>query len=300
MARNQPLVLRMADMEIVHFDAPLEFQEQAQPYLVRWEAENNLLLGILAGIIGGEYRDIKPYLSMIVDEGKVQTAALCTPPFPVLISYQNPAPKPALLQVLLDDLLSWLGDDFCGLSGNKEYITPLIDLWQAFTGKEASLEMALRIYKLDQVEPVRGVEGQSRLVDESDRDLLIDWYAGFHRDSMGNDPNPTHVRKQVKTYLEADPRMRGMMIWEVGGIPVSMAGYAGPTPHGIRVGAVYTPPEQRRKGYASACAASVSQHLLDQGFQFCFLFTDLMNPTSNHIYQQIGYRPVCDVDRYIF
>ncbi len=287
-------------MEIKHFNDPEDFQKQVLPYLVHWEAENNLLLGILAGIIAGEYRDTKPYLGIIADAGEIQTAVLCTPPYPALLSYQNPPPAPAVLQALLEDLPSSLGEDFCGLAGNKEYVTPLIDLWQTISRKEACLEMAQRIYRLDRVEPVQGVPGQLRLVSENDRELLQDWYAGFHRDSMGTEPNPSQVRRQVKTYLEADPRMRGMRIWEVDGKPVSMAGYAGPTPHGIRVGAVYTPPEQRRKGYASACTAGVSQYLLDQDFQFCFLFTDLMNPTSNHIYQQIGYQPVCDVDRYIF
>jgi hypothetical protein len=46
--------------------------------------------------------------------------------------------------------------------------------------------------------------------------------------------------------------------------------------------------------------AGVSQYLLDSGRKFCTLFTDLANPTSNHIYQVIGYEPVCDVDEYKF
>ena len=40
--------------------------------------------------------------------------------------------------------------------------------------------------------------------------------------------------------------------------------------------------------------------LLDGGRRFCFLFTDLANPTSNSIYQRIGYRPVTDVDQWTF
>jgi predicted GNAT family acetyltransferase len=79
-----------------------------------------------------------------------------------------------------------------------------------------------------------------------------------------------------------------------------MAGYAGPTPHGIRIGPVYTPPGQRGRGYASACVARLSQDMLDAGRTYCFLYTDLTNPTSNHIYQQIGYEPVCDVAEYRF
>jgi predicted GNAT family acetyltransferase len=79
-----------------------------------------------------------------------------------------------------------------------------------------------------------------------------------------------------------------------------MAGYAGPTPNGIRVGPVYTPPHLRGRGYASACVAALSQELLDTGHKFCFLFTDLLNATSNHIYQVIGYQPIVDVDMYQF
>jgi predicted GNAT family acetyltransferase len=73
-----------------------------------------------------------------------------------------------------------------------------------------------------------------------------------------------------------------------------MVGVAGPTPNGIRINAVYTPPEFRRRGYASACVAEVSQRMLDSGRKFCFLFTDLANPTSNKIYKAIGYRHVAD------
>ena len=62
--------------------------------------------------------------------------------------------------------------------------------------------------------------------------------------------------------------------------------------NGIAIGGVYTPPESRGHGYASACVAALSQRQLDAGRAFCALYTDLANPTSNSIYQKIGYRPV--------
>ncbi len=78
----------------------------------------------------------------------------------------------------------------------------------------------------------------------------------------------------------------------------SMAAGMAPTPSGVRVGFVYTPREQRGRGYASACTAATSQRLLDEGRRFCFLYTDLANPTSNAVYRRIGYEPVCDVVDY--
>jgi hypothetical protein len=83
-------------------------------------------------------------------------------------------------------------------------------------------------------------------------------------------------------------------------VSVSIACRGQPTPNGARIGLVYTPPEYRRKGYASACVAGLSQTLLNQGHKYCFLFTDLANPTTNHIYQAIGYQPVGDWHNYCF
>ena len=76
--------------------------------------------------------------------------------------------------------------------------------------------------------------------------------------------------------------------------PVSLAGFGSLTPNGIRIGSVYTPPEHRNRGYGTAVTAAVSQLLLERGHRFCFLYTDLANPTSNAIHARIGYEPVCD------
>ncbi len=93
---------------------------------------------------------------------------------------------------------------------------------------------------------------------------------------------------------------RTMRLWIDDGVPVSMTGFGAATPNGQRVGPVYTPPDRRGRGYASNLVAQGSQAALDAGRRFLFLFTDLANPTSNKIYQAIGYEPVTDIDRYSF
>jgi len=92
--------------------------------------------------------------------------------------------------------------------------------------------------------------------------------------------------------------VRQVMLWE-DGHTVSLACSGARTPNGSRIGPVYTPPEERGHGYASACVAALSQLQLDQGRRFCFLFTDLANPTSNHIYPMIGYQNT-DVEFQVF
>lgn len=86
----------------------------------------------------------------------------------------------------------------------------------------------------------------------------------------------------------------------VDGEVVSIANAVRPQIKGICISGVYTPPEFRRKGYARALVAEVSKEMLSRGFELTNLFTDLANPTSNKIYQEVGYEAVCDYRQYSF
>lgn len=287
-------------MKLQRFDNPEVFQDKVQDFLLENEAENNLPLGILNGVISGEYMDRDPYLALIEESGKPALVMLCTPPHQAIFSFHEPPPEDRVLELALRDLMDFFGDDLGGISGNKDLAARLKDLWEKTTGRKAEQHMAMRIYKLEEVIPPRETAGLMRPAEKKDRRLLMEWFDGFYREAVQESPDPSRTRRQVDLYLSANPRLRGLMVWENCGVTVSMAGYAGPTPNGIRVGAVYTPPRQRKKGYASSLTAGLSQHLLEMDYTFCYLFTDLRNPTSNHIYQQIGYQPVCDVDRHDF
>jgi predicted GNAT family acetyltransferase len=106
----------------------------------------------------------------------------------------------------------------------------------------------------------------------------------------------------MRQHVQTTARERRLFVWcdPAPGRIVSMAIWTGLTPHGVRIGMVYTPPEFRGRGYASNCVAALTQRLLDSGRTFCFLFTDLANPTSNKIYRAIGYRHVCDFRKILF
>jgi hypothetical protein len=126
---------------------------------------------------------------------------------------------------------------------------------------------------------------------------VLDWLQAFADEALGEAP---HVEDMELTYRrkEADPD-GAWLVWDDGG-PVSLAAYGNPTPSGIRIGPVYTPPEQRGRGYATSLVADLTADRLAAGMAFCFLFTDLSNPTSNAIYARIGYEPVADWDQWSF
>ena len=130
----------------------------------------------------------------------------------------------------------------------------------------------------------------------ADRDIVLAWTEGFMREAFGQ-VDLAEVAADVDRWIAR--RGRTIYLWE-DGEPVSLCGVGGVTPNGIRIGPVYTPPDLRGRGYASALVAAISEAELDAGRRFCFLFTDKANPTANHIYQAIGYEPVRDVDAYRF
>ena len=87
---------------------------------------------------------------------------------------------------------------------------------------------------------------------------------------------------------------RGYTLWERDGQPVSLAGLTRQVAGQVRVGPVYTPPGHRGRGYGGAVTWTVSQAARDAGAGQVLLFTDLANPTSNALYQRLGYQPVAD------
>jgi len=221
----------------------------------------------------------------------VVAAALQTPPHRLVLSEVDDR---AAIGLIARDTLE---RDLPGVQGAVDVVREFVAERRSHGGPAARPEGSERIYRLTEVIPQRTVTGAMRPAASSDRDLIADWVFDFMREALGEDDRQG---AEVSADRWLAGRGRTLRLWDDGGEAVSLCGIGGPTPHGIRVGPVYTPPDRRARGYASALVAAVSQAQLDAGRRFVFLFTDLANPTSNRIYQAIGYEPVRDVDVYVF
>ena len=276
-------------MDLRRFDDPARFFDHVRPFLLTREAHHALILSICARLIATPEQFVgMPYLAAVEARGAVVAVAVMTPPHNVALSLAVPDALP----LIAADLHARYGT-LPGVHGPHDISRAFAEHWQQVSGQPFRPGLGMRIYQLTRVIPVTGVAGRLRRATEEDRDLMIAWMEAFGGETgTGGD-----AMRGIDLRLN-DPR-RALYLWE-DGRPVSMAAQDGPIPHGIRVNAVYTPPEYRRRGYASACVATLSQHLLDSGYHFCALFADLANPTSNHVYQAIGYQPVCDANDYVF
>jgi len=273
-----------------------EFLQRAEACLLEHEVENNLPLGIANQLrLYPERVQLPPYLAVVEDgerAGAAVAAAVMTPPARLVLAVTES--REALGALAADVQTFYM--PLLGVTGPVPLGEWFAGAWQALTGEAARQSMAERIYQLTRVLPPAGVPGAGRRAGRGDRELLIDWFAAFELEAFGSLAGDIMLR--VDSFMEMSTR--GVFLWEDGGRPVSMAGFGGYTPHGARVGPVYTPLDLRGHGYGSAITAHLSQHLLDSGRQFCCLYTNLANPTSNHIYQTIGYVPVCDVAELTF
>lgn len=152
--------------------------------------------------------------------------------------------------------------------------------------------MGQRIYEVDKVEEPTGVKGHVRKAVRGDRERLIDWVHHFWADTSA--VQESNAESLVDRRLSAGQ----IWLWDSAG-PVSVAGLTPPVEGVVRVQLVYTPPENRGKGYASACVASLSKQVRDEGHR-CILYTDLGNPISNAVYRRIGYSVVTEGIQYRF
>ena len=260
--------------------------------LLREEEKNNLILGISMRVADGrKYGEDVPLFLTVNDGDALIAAAIQTPPYNMILHCEDD--QLAALDVIVTHLVE-MGHPLPGANGTAEIASAFAAKWCEQTGQLSLVRMKQRIYSLVEVAPPTNVSGHMRWAQAEDVPMLANWFLGFCEEAVPDAP-PAHPEENVRRFMETGK----LAVWDDGGM-VSMTGSSRGTPNGATVSAVYTPPEHRGNGYASGCVAALSQSLLDDGNRFCTLYTDLSNPTSNRIYQNVGYRPVIDCAMYVF
>ena len=278
-------------METVAFASAAEFAEVAFPYLERHEAEHNLVLGLTARVAsggrGGRAEGSAPPRFWAVQDGdETVGAALVTPPHDLALSRCRPGAAAALAAFLHASDIA-----LPGVTGPVRPADELAAAWVAATSARPVLMRRERIYELRSVTPPAGVSGTSRTAGRDELSVLTAWleaFAACHGDPTEASTAANELIANGHALLWLDPE------------PDSVAVWSRTTRSGASIGPVYTPPEKRGRGYGSAVTAALSAQLLAGGREFCCLYTDLGNSTSNRIYQRIGYRAVADVNHYRF
>lgn len=269
------------------------FLRNTQAELESNEAANSLILGVCGQLVRHPERiKAAPCLKTVEDENGLILATMMTPPHNLVV-YGHQGDVDGGTRVLVEDLASE-GWSLPGILGPSEVAQGLAARWAEVTGREFDLAQRQRVYELREVVVPVPERGRLRLAQETDAELAALWRTEFHTEIFG-----AADRQKMDEATMLRIRQGDVYLWE-DGQPVSMAMKTRPTRNGVSLTLVYTPPELRRKGYATACVGELSRLLLDAGWEFCALFADASNALSNRVYQRIGYRPVCDYNEYVF
>ncbi|MDX2242801.1 MAG: GNAT family N-acetyltransferase [Leptolyngbyaceae cyanobacterium bins.302] len=279
-------------MQLHRFEHTIEFCDRVEPFLLQDEVVHNLLLRLCKSFRDANPRLQPSYLAVVEDQERVVAVAIRTPPHSVVLSLVEEIRAIDLLAAdlkIAEPLLP-------GVNAPQIEADLFAEAWQQLTHCSPVLDIAMRIHQLTTVQAIAASDGALRLAGDADLSLLADWYIAFQQEAL----NQVHDRPNAESWANQQVAAQTAYFWQDGDRPVSVAcGFPASDQMGV-INFVYTPPQHRKQGYATACVAALSQRLLDQGYSCCALFTDQANPTSNKIYRAIGYLPVCDWHQYKF
>ena len=278
-------------MRFATFTDPPAYLQRVQDVLGRHEALNSVILSIARRLASGQTQagvTAEPFLCLVEDEQRVLGAAVRTPPHNLVVGQiGNP-----IAVAVIADALARQRMELPGVYAPIEAVETFVRAWSKLSRQRIRPGITTRIYEARRMVMPAPISGVIRPARAEEKDALVAWAEAFAREAHLTGPSPSAT---VQLAMEE----QRLFVWDDGGA-VAMAARGHSTPSGVRINAVYTPPENRRRGYASMLVAQLCRQLLDSGLKMVSLNADVSNATSNAIYQRIGFEPVGDAREYSF
>ncbi len=268
-------------MIVVRDFDPAVFLQHAGALLYEREAEYGLPLGLAEALLTYLKPDITPLLLRVEEDGATTAICIQTRRENVMLSHMTNEQAAALAAYCRKQELS-----VAGASGPAGAVR---EFCARYSSAPVKVLMSNRILQLTQVTPPRPAPGTMRVAGSADIKTVKRFFHDFHVECI---PDELPTEEKLTAIIEDRIARQTVFLWETEGRVVCSAHTTRPTRAGMSIGPVYTPPSERGKGYASNLMAVLSQRLLDGGKRFCVLFTDTGNPTSNRIYESIGYKVI--------
>jgi GNAT superfamily N-acetyltransferase len=294
-------------MELEFFTDPAAFLDVAGDLL----AADPVLGTVIAGVSDRTARELvdgidswtdvgapfaRWWLVVRDDSGTVVSVAMRTAPF---------KPYPIFCLPMTDDAARALavalherGEVLGGVNGALPAVEVIADETVRLAGGSAEVHQSTRLWEATEVTVPPAPPGRLRPATEQDASLVLDWFTAFHTEAdeqAGREPDPHSGEHNTLDSVLVRIREGAEWLWETpDGEVVHVTGRSLPSYGVSRVGPVFTPKEHRGGGIASYVVGELTRTGLEAGDRMC-LFTDQANPTSNKIYEAVGYRPVVDM-----
>jgi GNAT superfamily N-acetyltransferase len=281
-------------MEVLRFDDPQAFAREAGTVLSGDPDRNNMPLAILQTLL--DHPEVFPERRLWLarsDDGP-RGAALQTPPHNVIVAEPlEPGAVAALAEAVVVD-----GGTLPGVMANKPTAVLFSERVTALTGRAVEVYIEEGVWRLNEVADIPTPSGSARVATPADRELVLRLVHEFHAEALPSDHPVDEAAMERQLDLKLEGEGGGWWFWEDES-HLSLSGFTVIPGIASRIGPVYTPPPDRRRGYAGKLVAELSAaRLAVDGV--CYLYTDLSNPTSNALYGRIGYEMICEAGQYAF
>ena len=276
-------------IEIISHNHASELISLSGAYLEQNEGENNLPIGLAYRLAEDPYYYTSelPLLLSILEQGSVVGVVVMTPPKRIILSRIDTDIQTAIVPLVRH--LREIDVQIPGVVGPAAAAQTFADCWvEDMPGVSVKLSKRMRVFEARSVADLPLSPGKLRFARPDDHSLMTQWIVGLS-EALGEPVSFDDAKSRAEKLIKDQQ----LYVWDNKG-PVSIAGVSRPMRNGTTIGAVYTPPEHRGKGYATSCVLLLTKKLLSDGYSFCSLYTDLSNPTSNSIYIKIGYVPIGD------
>jgi GNAT superfamily N-acetyltransferase len=291
-----------APPELEFFDDPAAFLVAAGPWLAAEPVLGTVVATVSERMAADRAAGVAftalhtPWWLVVRDpDGSVVGLGMRTAPFAPHPMFLLPMPDEAA--EALAGVLHERGEPLGGVNGARPAVDRAAAAWTRLTGEPTEVAVHTRLFELGELTMPPAPEGRLRAATPADVPLATGWFQRFFAEA---DEQAGRPPSRSGEHVDADDvsrrvAQRTVWVWEdEHGRVVHLTSATAPAYGVSRIGPVFTPREHRGRGYAGAAVALVARRLCDEGVRVC-LFTDQANPTSNALYERLGFRPLVDM-----
>ena len=281
-------------MEFKKYDDPNEFIKENEKFILEKEWLNNLM--------AGNYKDAaleglnENWLLARVTEGEqTELIMLLRKPWRLLMYSPTNNKSEELYRFAAEEIYK-IDPTLEGVNTEKEISQIFAKEFCKVAGKTPKVRFEMRILVLDKIKETTLIDDVIfRKATMEDKETLLKYRRMFSEEALHETVSDEELEKKFQRHFSM-----GYYLLEKDGKIVATASSNRHLTKGKSIGNVYTPKEERGKGYAYNLVYRISKEFLDSGLEYCVLFTDDSNPISNHVYEKIGYVRRADTMEILF
>lgn len=277
-------LVEFTPLRVVEHQGAQRFWQVVEPMLVVREAENCVLIGLIQDVLRGSAAGNWRLLS-IEERDRPGAAALVSSTGMLVLTWATPE----MLERLID-FLQAARQPVTSIYAPAYTSWQFSRRWAEATQQDFTFDREERVYQLSRVRYELPATGRLEAATSADQPLLVRWLERFVYEVRYE--CATDVAQLAGLLIQA----RAAFLWKAPD-PVAMASWSLTSTHGASMNFVYTPPEFRGRGYGKAVSAALGGHMLASGRRYCFILTDREDMRTNALYQKIGARTVCEMQR---